>query len=472
MADLFALLVQSGNSLGAHSAALATAGNNISNANTPGYTRQTVELVANPASGVTGPLAVGRGVSIGVITQARDAFVERQVPQTLAAGGRSQAESDALQAMSALDPALPGGLSSTVSQFYTSLRTLSQNPGDVGLRQNVLSTSANLAQSFNQTAATIEDTRNGIDSKIQGDLNVINSTARNLADLNGRIQQTSAAGGDVNDLLDARRTAADTLARLTGSTPYTNEAGDTLMALPGGLALVTGNSASQLSALPDATNGSHLRLLVTKADGSGPSALPTAFMGGEVGGLLDARDGALKTAANAVDGLAFDLGTSLNTLHAAGYAMDGTTGRALFTLPTTSAGAASQIAVNPIVAADPKLLAAATTLPAASGDNRNILAMIATEAQTLAGGNDPVATLQKITGDFGTSSATATATAAHDSAMVTHLTDLRNSSAGVSIDEEMINLTKAQTAYQAVSKVITTANSMLMTLMSIGTTTG
>jgi flagellar hook-associated protein 1 len=471
VADLFALLVQSGNSLQAHSAAVATAGNNVANANTPGYTRQIVDLVANPAVGLIGAQAVGQGVSVGAITQARDAFVERQVPQTLAASGRSQAESDALTSMSALDPSLPGGLSSTVSQFYTALGTLSQNPGDLSLRQNAVSTASNLAQSFNQTASTIESTRDGIDSKITGDLSVINSTAHDLADLNGQIQKTTAAGGDVNDLLDARRNAADKLSTLTGATPYTDEAGDTLMALPGGLALVTGNSASTLSALPDATNGNHVRILITKADGSGPNALPTAALGGEVGGLLDARDGALKTAVDSVDGFAFDLATSLNTLNAAGYAMDGSTGNTLFTIPATSVGAASQIAVNPAVQADPRLLAAATTLPAASGDNRNILAMIGTQSQALAGGNNPVATIQKITGDFGTSSANATATAAHDAAMAQNLTDLRNSTSGVSIDDEMINLTKAQAAYQAVSKVITTANDMLTTLMAMGIVT-
>ena len=467
MADLFAILVQSGGNLAAHSAALATAGNNIANANTPGYSRQSVELVANPGVTTPGPLSVGQGVSVGAVTQARDQFLERQVPQSLAAGGRSQAESDALQAVSALNPDLAGGLTSTVSQFYSSLRTLAQNPGDLALRQGVVLTSQNLARSFNQTTGSIEAARTGLDAKLEGELNLVNTTAKSIADLNLKIQMAHATGGQVNDLEDTRRKAANTLSRLTGATPYTNDAGDVSMALPGGIALVVGTAAGSLSVAADATNSGHVKFRVIKSDGAGPADLPSSALGGEVGGLLDARDGTLKTAVASLDSFAFDLANGLNIVHAAGFAMDGTTGRNLFTVPATSTGASSQIAVNAALSADPRLLAAASTLPAGSGDNRNVLAMLATETQALAGGNAPVATLQKITGEFGTSAARAQATAQHDSAMVDHLNQLRASTSGVSIDEEMINLTKAQRAYEAVSKVIATADKMLDTLLSI-----
>jgi len=89
MADLFSLLVQSGNSLGAHSAALAVAGNNVANANTPGYSRQIANLVANPSVSSLGAAGVGTGVSLSEITQARDQFVERQMPNALGAQAQS-----------------------------------------------------------------------------------------------------------------------------------------------------------------------------------------------------------------------------------------------------------------------------------------------------------------------------------------------------------------------------------------------
>lgn len=467
MADLFSILKQSGNSLSAHSTALATAGHNVANANTPGFARQIANLAANPALTAFGLAGVGTGVSLQSITQARDQFVERQMPNALAAQARSESESAALGAVTALDPELEGGLTSSLAAFYSSLRTLAQNPGDTALRQGVIGNSRSLARSFNQAVASLEDARTGLDSKLSGDLNEINAAASSLADLNRRIVMAKTTGGQPNDLLDQRQVAIDTLARLTGATPYVNDAGDVSMALPGGVALVTDAGAGRLSAVPDSANGGHLALRLTRADGSGPVNLDVSSVGGELGGILSARDGAMLTAVNALDTFAFDLATAVNTVHQAGYAADGTTGRTLFTVPLTAAGAASQMTVNATVAADPRLFAAATTLPAASGDNRNVLALIATEQQALAGGNNPFGSFQQIVAGFGNSTAQARALADHDRAMAVHLSTLRDATAGVSLDEEMINLTKAQKAYEAVAKVIATADQMLDTLMNL-----
>jgi len=467
-ADLFSLLVQSGNSLGAHSAAMSVAGNNVANANTPGYSRQIANLTANPAVSSLGGAGVGTGVSLVNITQARDQFVERQMPNALAAQSRSQTESDALSALTALNPNLQGGLPTTIGAFYSSLQTWSQNPGDPSLRQSVLGNAQALATSFNQTANAISSARTGLDASISGKITEVNAAAKALADLNNQIQISKSAGGQSNDLLDARQAAVDTLATLTGATPYSDGQGNVSMALPNGTSLVVGISAGQFSAIPDPSNNGLLKLQLTRADGSPPSDWDGTSLGGTMGGLFGARDGALKTAATSIDGLAFDMATALNTVQQNGFDMNGNPGVALFNLPATSTGAASTITINPAVAANGRLLAAGTATPTASGDNGNVLAMIATQSQALPSGSSPVGTIQTIVTAFGTSSAQAQALAAHDGAMASNLQTLRDATSGVSIDEEMVNLTKAQKAFEAVSKVIATANQMLDTLMSIG----
>jgi len=166
-----------------------------------------------------------------------------------------------------------------------------------------------------------------------------------------------------------------------------------------------------------------------------------------------------------VDNLAFNMATTLNTLQQNGYDVNSNPGVALFILPATAPGAAAQIKVNPALNAVG--LAAASTIPAATGDNTNVLAMISTQSAPLLSGANPAATMQTIVTTFGTSASQAEALAAHDGAMATNLQNLRDATSGVSIDEEMVNLTKAQRAYEAVAKVISTANQMLDTLMSI-----
>jgi flagellar hook-associated protein 1 FlgK len=467
MPDLLSILSQSSTSLAAHREAAATASQNIANVNTPGYSRQTANLEALTPAELVANGFVGRGVGVQSITQARDAFLERQIPNAVASQGWTSTESDALSSVSALDPAAAGGLGSALSNFYSSLRAVSQNPADPALRRAAVSATQTLTRSFNRTSAAIEDARSGLDDKMSGIINEVNTDATNMAALNAEIKTARAGGAEPNDLLDARRRLQDKLTELTGATPVTNAQGDISMALPGGTALVSDDRAAQLSAIPDSSNRGHLSLRITRADGSGPVSLPTSAAGGQLGGAIAARDGTLGAASTALDTLAFDFANAANAVHSAGFAQDGTTGHAMFTVGATSAGAAGQIDIDPALLADPSLLAASSTAAGLPGNNQNMLALVNTERTALASGADPSTTFTNLVSSFGAASQRAKAMSDQDGAMLDHLTQLRESVSGVSLDEEMVHLTSAQRAFEAVSKVITTADSMLDTLMSL-----
>ncbi|MEA2696665.1 MAG: flagellar hook-associated protein 1 [Myxococcales bacterium] len=464
--DLLAILSQASTSLGAHRAAAATASQNIANVNTPGYSRQTANLEALTPTDFAGNAFIGRGVGLQSITQARDLFLERQVPTAISNKGFSSTESDALAAVTAMDPDGGDGLTSALGTFYAAMRGASQNPNDPGLRQAAVSAAQTLTRAFNRTGQALEDTRNGVDAKLAGTVNDVNQTAAAMADLNKQIRIARASGGEPNDLLDARQRMQDKLTQLTGAVPVTNDKGDVSMALPGGTALVSDDRAATLSVTPDASNGGHLALQLTRTDGSGPVTLAGTAVGGSMGGAISARDGAILTAKNSIDTLAFDLGNTINAVHSAGFAADGTTGHQMFTVAATAAGAASSITVDAGLLANPSLLAAASA-PGASGDNRNLLAIINTERTALSTGNDAATTFQGIVTSFGSAAQRSSAVAGQDAGIADHLDQLRESASGVSLDEEMINMTKAQRAFEAVSKVITATSAMLDTLMSL-----
>jgi flagellar hook-associated protein 1 FlgK len=467
MPDLISILTQASTSLGAHREAAATASQNIANVNTPGYSRQTANLEALSPAELVANGFVGRGVDVQSITQARDAFLERQVPNAVASQGWSSTESDALSAVSTLDPEAAGGLSSALGDFYSSLRAVSQNPSDPALRRAAVGATQALTRTFNRTSQALEDARNGLDDKISGIVGEVNTDAANMASLNAQIRTARAGGAEPNDLLDARRVLQDRLTELTGAQPVTNTRGDVSMALPGGTALVSDDRAAQLQTIPDSSNRGHLTLRIIRSDGSGPVSLPTSAAGGSLGGSFSARDQGIGAASTALDTLAFDFATALNTTHSAGFAQDGTTGHAMFAVGATSAGAAGQIDIDPALLADPSLLAASSSAAGLPGNNQNALALVATERTALAGGSDPATTFTNIMSSFGASSQRAQAMSDQDGALLDHITQLRESVSGVSLDEEMVKLTAAQRAFEAMSKVITTADSMLDTLMSL-----
>jgi len=466
MGDLLAILSQASSSLGAHRAAAATAGQNIANVNTLGYSRQTANLEAMTPADLIANGYIGRGVGLQSITQARDLFLERQMPAAIAARGFSSTESDALAAVSALDPDASGGISAALGAFYAAMRGVSQRPSDSGLRQAALSASQALTRSFNRTAQSLEDARNGVDAQLAGTVDVVNQATTAMADLNKQIRIARANGAEPNDLLDNRRRLQDKITELTGALPVPNSYGDISMALPGGAALVSDDRAATLSVIADPNNGGHMAVQLTRTDGSGPVTIPGANIGGTMGGAIQARDGAMASAVAGLDTLAFDLANTVNGVHSAGFALDGTTGRNLFTVGLSAPGAASTINLDALIAGNPSLLAAAS-VAGAPGDNRNMLALIATERTALSTGVDAASSLQNVVTGFGGSTQRARSIADQDAGLHAHLSQMRESASGVSIDEEMINMTKAQRAFEAMSKVITAADEMLGTLMQL-----
>ena len=462
MSGLLAILQQGASSLQAQQAYSSTVAHNLSNSNTAGFTRQRAEIAALSPAERFGTSFLGRGAVLQAVSQARDRFLEAQMPGAISRQVMSGTEAETLQSVSALN--LDNSVAPALSNFFGQLRALSQNPGSANYREAAVSSARQLTLSFNRSAEALEGARTGIDAKIEGRLPEINEAARQLASLNNQIRTARGSGGEPNDLLDARLRLGDRLAELTGATPVANASGDLNLTFADGTALVNADKASQLSVLADPANGGHSQLYLQKPDGS-PRAPLSASPGGELGGLLAARDGALKTAMTQLDQLAFDLSATINTAAQAGFGLDGGTNRPLFTGSATATGAARSLTLNAVIAADTSLFPAGATN--APGDNGALLNMIGTEAQALSTGTTATETLARITAQFGAAAQRAQSMHDGDSAMLSHLDGMRQATSGVSVDEELVNMQKAQRAYEAVSKVIKTTNDMLDTLMSL-----
>lgn len=464
MSGLLALLQNSAQSLQAQQAYSSTVAHNLSNSNTPGYARQRADLAATLPAERYGSNYIGRGAVLQAITQSRDRFVEAQMPDALGREQFTSAQAGVLQGVSALDP--DGGLSTALGSFYSSMRALARDPGSMNYRQAAVSASTQLAMAFNRVGGALGDARTAIDRRVEATLPSINEDAAQLARLNQQIQIARTSGGSPNDLLDARQRLADSLAQRVGATPVPTSAGDLNLVLANGVAIVAAGQSAQFSALPDPANGGHLAVQLTLTDGSGPTTL-SQRPSGELGGLLEARDVALASAEQRVDQMAYDVGNAVNTAHAAGFALDGSTGRNLFTVSGTSAGAARSLGVNAAITNDASLLAAASSAATTPGDGTALQALVDTERQALTGGLDVETTLADITSQYGATTSRVMSQQEGDSTVLSHLTTMRESASGVSVDEELVEMQRAQRGYEAIAKVITTADKMLDTLMQL-----
>ncbi len=186
MSDLLSLLSMGANALDAQTTATATASNNLANANTPGYSRQTANLAAVLPAFRLGGSFIGQGVTVGSITQSRDFGAEQQFISANDNQASSTAESNALQTLSALDPQGAGNLGDALSSFYTSMRALAQNPSDPSLRQAALGDTQAVALAFNSTSSSISEARSAIDSQLQGNLGQVNALATQMASRSSR----------------------------------------------------------------------------------------------------------------------------------------------------------------------------------------------------------------------------------------------------------------------------------------------
>ena len=465
MADLLSILSGAATSLAAQRGLTATAGHNIDNANTPGYSRQTANIEAMVPAEQVGGAFIGRGATLGTVTQARDRFLEAQIPAALGNQAFSTAQSDALQAFHGLDPDATGGLSDAISGFYSALSALAQNPNDAGLRATLLGAARSMAQTFNRTSQGLEATRSGLDARASALAGTVSSEGAAVAALNKEIRQARGSGAEPNDLLDLRQQHLDKLAELAGATTVPTSEGDVNVTLPGGVTLVAADRAGILKTAPDAANGGHLQLMLQLPDGSGPTALPNAGVGGTLGGSLAARDGTLFTTGQDIDHLAADLAQVVNAQHALGFQRNGNPGQAVFDVGAGWAGAAGRMS---LLLTSGDQLALAASAAGASGDAGNANALVATSQAALAtSGKAPAGAVADVVSRFGAASATAEAFSAQDTALKDNLTTMRDSVSGVSIDEEMIALQRAQRGYEAIAKVIQTADQMLQTLLSI-----
>src|SRR5574337_926236 len=343
MISLQASLIMAGKALQAQQAAIQTAGHNITNANTPGFTRQRVDFTPAVPFSLGSAGSLGTGVDIKDITRIRDLLLDSQFRDAHQALSRQEAEEATLsQIQSVIGEPSDNGLASSISALFASFQDLANNPTDLAVRSVVRDKAQAVADQFHRLDDGFERLKIDLNNEIVDVVKQVNGLAQQIVDLNRQITVSEAGIGSANDLRDQRDQALDELSKLVGGSLVEENNGQVRVAVGGGLTLVDGSTAVPLTAQtgnPDYPDSVRLFL-------GGNLLTPS---GGQLAGLLNSRnstDGFVKGFQSQLDTLAKAVVDKVNAVHATGHGLDGSTGNNLFTPLTATAGAARLITVD------------------------------------------------------------------------------------------------------------------------------
>lgn len=453
--------------LDADQEALNVVANNVANANTPGYTQETPNWQENEPIYIGG-VSNGQGVSETGSTSVRDRVLEARLDQQqqLAASSGSRLTSlNTLQALftpdSGSSSAAAGDIGSDITSFFNSFSSLEANPTNNALRQSVLSAAGTLSGDISNAAASLNSQRSALDQEAAGVTSQVNSLTSAIAQLNQQIK-TISPNADAGTLEDQRQQDLSQLSQLIGINQITTENNGLAITTTSGQLLLSGNTSYSLTT--GMANGVTDFFLGNKDITS-----DLATGGGSLGGYLTARDTDIPSALNALDQLAYNISTSVNTQNNAGTDLDGTTGSAanplnIFDQPTVVAGSAAHMSV---VMTDPNQIAAAGAGDG-TGDNSNATAMASLGNQSIVNGQTPINFYSNFVTTLGATVSGVQTENTAQNASVTQLQTQNNALSGVNLNDEASAMTTYERSYQAASQVFTTINTIMASALNLG----
>lgn len=491
MSGLFGTLNTATSGLLAQQNALQTIGHNVSNVNTPGYSRQRVDLQTNVAQQVPGVGQIGTGVQVAGISRMQDQFVMNQLMNGYSTTNKHQALSDTIGQLEATfnEPSATG-LSNQISEVLNAWTNLASNPEQAASKTMLVQTSETFVDTVQHMAnamkALKEDTVQELDKAAVD----ANSTLEQLEDLNYQIWQASVKGYTPNDLLDTQDQLVNKLAS-QGDIKVERDKYNRVSITMGGQTLLNENTRNEIMAVTSMNDGkaflsdgtevegnAEVGQFVVRSETEGTSVYqPINLDSGSVKGTqeaLDVIDGMQKE----LDEFVFSFATAVNTIHS-------NDGEGIDFFDVSEENAALSLQVSQEIKNDSSLIVTGQLLDnsiAGDGSRAQLISSLKNTPISLENEN----WFDKDTMEINSDANSSTLFNKYNS-MVTDmgiikqqsdnmldtqeglmalLEQRRDSVSGVDINEEVTNMIKFSSAFQANSKVLSTLADMLDTLIN------
>lgn len=318
-------------SIMAHTDAITTAGHNISNANTEGYSRQRVQLkefdpLYNPGlERPERPGMIGQGIDVQSINRVRDEMLDQRITESQNTESYWQTRSDYYSMIEQIYNE-PDEISvrSNMDKFWQSWQELSVHPESQAARQAVVSRGESLTDSIRSKWDNLMGIGNLLNSDIQATVEQVNDFANQIAQINGEIVRSKAMGDNPNDLLDRRDLLVDKLSKLANITTDRRDSDEFMVHLEGRV-LVQGSIARNFDLETPVDNNGYDKL-IWKDTGE------DAFVaGGKLGALIELRDVDVRNEVQSLNTMTMNFADLVNDVHRDAYGANNVTGLDFFT---------------------------------------------------------------------------------------------------------------------------------------------
>lgn len=449
---------------------LSVISSNIANAQTPGYSRETVPLESQIVGGN------GAGVVTGL--------TQRQVDENLARAAREQDTiANAATTADTYFQQIQGlfgqvnsddSLGTVFGKFASALQALAATPEDPIAQQSAVSAGQNIALKLNSMSAGVQQIRAGVDADLATSVTTLNTALQNIATYNNAITHAKANGESTASLEDQRDQALDQVSQLLGVHDFVRPDGSMVVLTTGGKVLVD-NSAVQIAYTQSGT--------VTASTPTSPLTLNSLDLTGEIttgkiGALLELRDRQLPNLTAELNQFSENLfqAASTATLATTNSGLGATNDAHRFFAGVDLANGvdnAASIQVNPDLIVNPGLLDGTPASPDPSISQSLADGVNAPLAFAAAGNfaNATTTTLNnyaaQMVGQTASAAAAASDNAKFQATLQTSFSARASGISGVNVDQELANLTIYQNMYAASAHVLSVVQNMLDTLLQI-----
>jgi flagellar hook-associated protein 1 FlgK len=430
------------------------AGHNISNASTPGYSRQRLELGATPPIKESYGL-LGTGVMAQSIQRIRVEFLDQQIRSTnYNLGEASQQERVLGQIEAILNEPTDSGLGSMVTKFFGAFQDLSLHPEETTSRNTIVLAAKMMNDSFHQLTSSLQQLKGDLTLDAQAQVAEVNRLVKDIYDNDQNILKMEMSGAVANDARDYRDQKLEELSKLVDVRVSQDTQGGTLLVIGGALV----ESRTGYMQLASRVANGQLEIVTQGAEA------PVDVSSGDLGGILKTYNSTVPAYQGKFDTLALAIITEVNAIHTTGCGLGNPppSGNNFFTGTD-----ARTIDLSDAIKADINNVASSTD--GAPGNNDLALDIARIPTKLLMNGN--AATIpqfyNELVSEIGASVQTVTNSAKSNQLVLKQLENQRSSISGVSIDEEMVDLIKFQRGFDAAAKVINTVNEMYGTLLNM-----